>query len=205
MRDSIDIGKVVKRTRERMNLKQNEFAEKLGIHKSTLSKYESGKRKIPLEDIGKMADVLNISPEELLLETHSIIPISSAPVPVLSHVSAGEPLYAEENIVEYAQIPSSLYKEGADQFYLKISGDSMDKEFKEGDLVLVEKDSFIENGQIGVVMINGYNATVKRVRYDQDKIILYPESNNPEHLPQIYHNGDDVTLVGKVISSQKFY
>ena len=52
----------------------------------------------------------------------------------------------------------------------------MDKIFQDGDIVVVEKDSVVENGQLGVVMINGYNATVKRIRYNGDQIILIPES-----------------------------
>ena len=81
----------------------------------------------------------------------------------------------------------------------------MDKEFKEGDLVLVEKDAPIEQGQIGVMLLNGYNATVKRVRYDNEKVILYPESYNSSHIPQVYNSSDEVSFIGRVISSQKFY
>ncbi|MEJ7459245.1 S24 family peptidase, partial [Staphylococcus saprophyticus] len=68
---------------------------------------------------------------------------------------------------------------GKEEFGLKVSGDSMDKEFRDGDVVIVEKDAVVENGQIAVVQVNGYNATVKRVRYEKDRIILIPESNNP--------------------------
>ncbi|MEH7963503.1 S24 family peptidase, partial [Staphylococcus pseudintermedius] len=53
--------------------------------------------------------------------------------------------------------------------------------------------------------VNGYNATVKRVRYSEDKIILLPESNNSDHLPQVYTNDDEIKVVGKVVSSMKFY
>lgn len=80
----------------------------------------------------------------------------------------------------------------------------MDKEFKDGEVVIVEKDSVVENGQIGVVMINGYNATVKRVRYNDDQLILLPESNNNEHLPQVYNDTDDVKIIGRVVASQKY-
>lgn len=72
MRNSVEIGKIIKNRRTAMNLKQTDFADRLGIHKSTLSKYEKGLRKIPMEDIGKMADVLGMSIEDLLLEKQTV-------------------------------------------------------------------------------------------------------------------------------------
>lgn len=81
----------------------------------------------------------------------------------------------------------------------------MNKEFKDGDLVLVEKDAPIENGQIGVILLNGYQATVKRVKYNNDQVILMPASTNDSHLPQFYNSDDDLTFIGRVVSSQKFY
>ena len=81
----------------------------------------------------------------------------------------------------------------------------MDKIFQEGDVVVIEKDSTEENGQLGVVMINGYNATVKRIRYNKDQIILIPESNNPNHYPQVYGVNDEVKIVGRVVASQKLF
>ncbi len=81
----------------------------------------------------------------------------------------------------------------------------MDKIFQEGDVVVVERDSIVENGQLGVVMINGYNATVKRIRYTEDQIILIPESNNPSHYPQVYGENDGVKIIGRVIASQRLF
>lgn len=205
MRNSTEIGKIIKSKRESKKITQTHFAEKLGIHKSTLSKYEKGLRNIPMEELPIMADLLGMSIKELLLEPTNVAQINSSTVPVLSKVSAGLPMYAEENILEYSQVPSFLYKEGAEQFYLKVSGDSMNEIFKDGDLVFVEKDKPIENGQIGVVMINGYDATVKRVRYDEDKIYLIPESTNAEHLTQVYTKDDEVRFIGRVTSSQQFH
>ena len=54
-------------------------------------------------------------------------------------------------------------------------------------------------------MVNGYNATVKRVRYNGNQIILIPESNNQSHYPQVYGNNDEVKVVGRVVASQKLF
>ena len=205
MRSSADIGKIVRRQRGVNKIRQMDFAEKMGIHKSTLSKYESGQRKIPMEDISKMAEILDMNVEDLLIEKDKPTPLPVEPIPVVSQISAGDPIYGEENIVEYTYVPEGLSRVGKKLFGLKVSGDSMDREFKENDVVIVEKDAMVENGQIGVVLVNGYDATVKRIRYDDDRVILYPESNNPAHIPQVYNGKDELSIVGRVVSSQKFY
>lgn len=203
MRNSVEIGKIIKSRRTAMNLKQTDFADRLGIHKSTLSKYEKGMRKIPMEDIGKMADVLGVSIEDLLLEKQTVTELPVSTIPVLSKVSAGMPIYAEENIVDYIYLPATEVKPGKDVFGLIVSGDSMNKEFKEDDIVIIEKDSIVENGEIGVVLINGYNATLKQIKYVNDSIVLFPLSDNPAHDPQIYDDKDEVTIIGKVIGMHR--
>lgn len=199
----------LKKRRLDLKLTLEEVGDMVGVGKSTVRKWETGDiENMKRDKIVKLAKALKVSPAYVMgmeEEPAKIVPIKSATVPVLTKVSAGLPMYAEENIIEYSQVPSFLYKEGAEQFYLKVSGDSMDQKFKEGDLVFVEKDKPIENGQIGVIMINGYDATVKRVRYDNDKIYLIPESNNPEHLTQVYTKDDEVRFIGRVTSSQQFH
>lgn len=204
MRNSVEIGKIVKRKREALGIKQTDFADRLGIHKSTLSKYEKGIRKIPMEDIAQMATVLGMGVDELLLEERPQT-VSIKSVPVVSKVSAGMPIYAEEDIIEYTYIADTITKDGKDYFGLIVDGDSMDKEFRQGDIVIIERGSHIENGQIGVVQVNGYNATLKRVRYNSDSVLLMPESNNPDHEPQIYSREDEVHIIGRVVGLNRRY
>lgn len=126
-------------------------------------------------------------------------------IPVVSKISAGLPIYSEENLIDYIYFATNKLNSDKEEFGLKVSGDSMDKIFRDGDIVVVEKDSVVENGQLGVVMINGYNATVKRIRYNGDQIILIPESNNQEHLPQVYGKDDEIKIIGRVVASQKLF
>lgn len=67
MRNSVEIGKVIKAKREAKKLTVTEFANRVGLNKSTISRYENGSRKIPMEDITKFANVLEVTPQELLL------------------------------------------------------------------------------------------------------------------------------------------
>ncbi|WP_439849333.1 LexA family protein [Staphylococcus pseudintermedius] len=163
-----------------------------------------------MKTLSELARLFNVSINDLMEKdlSNTKIQIDTLPVtaiPVVAKISAGLPIYTEENIIEYTYIPSQMTRGGKELFGLKVSGDSMDKEFREDDVVIVEKDAVVENGQIGVVNVNGYNATVKRIRYSDDKIVLLPESNNNEHLPQVYTNDDEIKVVGKVVSSMKFY
>lgn len=194
------IGKQIRKYRKDMKMTQDELAKKLETSKGTISNYETGYRSPRQDDLFLLAEILKVSIDDLFpprennhIETHNI--------PVVSKISAGEPIHAEENIESYIAIPNA--KENT--FGLIVNGDSMDKEFNDGDIVIVEKNAVVENGQIGVVHINGYNATVKRIKYNDDDIILIPESNNNEHVPRIFNRNDHIHIVGRVVGVYKQY
>lgn len=194
------IGKRIRKYRKNMELTQDELAEKLNTSKGTISNYETGYRSPRQDDLFLLAEVLKVSIDDLFPPREDKV-VETKQIPVVSKISAGKPIEAEENIENYISIPNAK----PNTFGLVVSGDSMNKEFKEDDIVIVEKDAPVENGQIGVVMINGYDATVKRIKYDDDKIILIPESYNNEHLPQIYNVNDEITIVGRVVGVYKIY
>ena len=194
------IGKRIRKYRKDMKLTQDELAKKLNTSKGTISNYETGYRSPRQDDLFLLAEVLKINIDDLFPPREDY-KIDTYNIPVVSKISAGEPIHAEENIESYISIPNA--KENT--FGLIVSGDSMDKEFKDGDIVIVEKDTIVENGQIGVVHINGYNATVKRIKYNDDDIILIPESNNNEHVPKIFNRNDHIHIVGRVVGVYKQY
>ncbi|WP_214523898.1 LexA family protein [Staphylococcus pseudintermedius] len=204
-------SKNLKYLRKKYDMEQIDLAKKLGRKSaSSISEWEKGKYTPKMKTLSELARLFNVSINDLMEKDLSntkpqidTLPVTA--IPVVAKISAGLPIYTEENIIEYTYIPSQMTKGGKELFGLKVSGDSMDKEFREDDVVIVEKDAVVENGQIGVVNVNGYNATVKRIRYSDDKIVLLPESNNNEHLPQVYTNDDEIKVVGKVVSSMKFY
>ncbi len=204
-------SKNLKYLRNKFDMEQIDLAKKLGRKSaSSISEWEKGKYTPKMKTLTELARLFNVSINDLMEkdlanEKPQLDTLPVTAIPVVAKISAGLPIYTEENIIEYTYIPSQMTKGGKELFGLKVSGDSMDKEFREGDVVVVEKDSVVENGQIGVVNVNGYNATVKRIRYNEDKIILLPESNNSDHLPQVYTNDDEIKVVGKVVSSMKFY
>ncbi|MBN4933716.1 helix-turn-helix domain-containing protein [Staphylococcus sp. EG-SA-6] len=190
------------------NVDRRKLSKDLNIKYTTLSDWINAKTYPRIDKIEMLANYFNVNKSDLVEDKSTINSIDTLPVreiPIVSQISAGLPIYAEENILERTYIATKQLNSSKEIFGLRVSGDSMDKEFRDGDVVIVEKDSVVENGQIAVVQVNGYNATVKRVRYEKDRIILIPESNNPAHYPQVYSQDDEVKIIGKVVSSQKFY
>lgn len=186
------------------------IADYLNVTMQTVSNYENEKRDMTPETILKLALYFDVSTDYLLgksdirKQNSNVFPIPDEviPIPVVGKISAGLPILANENIERYEFAPSSLINKNFTYFYLTVTGDSMNRKFNDGDIVLVQQQSDLENDEIGVFLIDN-EATVKRYKKDKDKIILYPMSTNPEHDPQFYDLKEtNVKIIGKVISYQ---
>lgn len=118
-------------------------------------------------------------------------------IPVLGKVTAGQPILAVEEIEDY--IPYDTNKDDG-VFALRVSGLSMKNAgILDGDIVVADKDAYIKNGDIVVAMIED-EATVKRLKNDNGKIILMPE--NEDFDPIIAENPQ---MLGKVIGCIRKY
>ena len=161
-----------------------------------------------LESVNYLADYFGISLNEILgikVKPNDMLIVDKF-IPIIGSISAGTPLYAEEHILGYTACPPFKTSVNRSLFYLKVQGDSMDKEFSDGADVLVDRNVDVNNGDIAVVMVNGFDATVKKVRFEDDHIILIPMSNNDQHYAQKYDLAhDEITIVGKVIGAFKSY
>ena len=122
-------------------------------------------------------------------------------IPVLGDVAAGIPIEAIENIVDYEEIDAALAATG-EFFGLRIKGSSMEPRIREGDVVIVRKQSDANTGDTSVVLVNGDSATVKRIKKDPDgSLWLIP--NNPAYDTQHFSLDEirdrPVTIIGKVV------
>lgn len=116
-------------------------------------------------------------------------------LPVVGRVKAGEPIFAIEEIDMHITVDPELFPQ-TDTFVLRVKGDSMrDAGIFDGDFVIVKKQSTVEHGEIGVILI-GDDATIKRVMFEGERIILKPE--NMTMLPVSY-SPYEVSIIGKVI------
>lgn len=192
------------------------ISKKTGIHVSTIYRYINGDIKdLKMSNIFKLASCLNVSPiwlagwsdEKYVVksENSNVFPLTDKPIklPILGKIAAGLPILAVENIEGYEFAPSSYIKQGYEYFYLKVTGDSMNLKFNEGDIVLIQKQNYLENGEIGVILVNGDDATIKKFQQKNGFIFLEPMSTNPVHQVQIYNPEEiEINIIGKAISYQ---
>ncbi|MDE7105223.1 MAG: transcriptional repressor LexA [Ruminococcus sp.] len=125
---------------------------------------------------------------------------SSAPVPVIGTVTAGKPITAFEDITGYINFEAPNYNP-EELFALKIKGESMiNAGILDGDIVIIKKDAYAENGDIVVAFINGEDATVKRFFKENGKYRLQPENDSMEAIIV-----DNCEILGKVIGLKRYY
>lgn len=189
------------------------LAQMLGLKsKSTIYRYMNGEMAPKIPTVKYASEIFNVDPLWLMgydvpmhKQDTNVLPTSDVAIsiPVVGRVSAGFPILATENLEGYAFAPSSKLKPGYDYFYLIVKGDSMNLKFNEGDLVLVQKQDDLENDEIGVIAINGDDATVKKFKKQNGLVILEPMSTNPENTVQVYNPEKiPVKIMGKVIAYQ---
>ena len=198
----MSIGKRIANLREEYGWKQYELAQKMDLNPAALNKIENGKRSIKEEEISKVAQIFGISTDTLLgVNT----PRPGNRIPILGTVVAGQPAYAAENIVGWEEVTDKMSMQGK-LFALKVKGSSMEPEFKEGDIVIVREQPDIESGDIAAVLINGDEATLKKVKKDPNGLFLYA-FNQAVYEPHFYSNNDIETLpvriVGRVIENRR--
>ena len=117
-------------------------------------------------------------------------------VPLLGRIAAGSPILATEDVEDVYQLPASLVGRGP-VFMLKVKGDSMiEAGILDGDLVVIERGGSPSNGEIVAALIDGEEATVKRLRRTGTQVILEPA--NPALQPIAYTSG--VEVIGRVVS-----
>lgn len=121
-------------------------------------------------------------------------------VPVIGRITAGLPMYAQQEWEESILVDAAVYK-GANLFALRVKGDSMTGTgILHGDLAVCRPRQYAVDGEIVAALISGEEATVKRFFIRADHILLKPE--NPDYEPMRY-GFDEVLVQGKVIGIQR--
>ncbi len=160
---------------------------------------------ITMDELDIMAGNKSIIGEYVMEDFVPYFP-STIKLPIVGIVRAGEPILAHDNIEGFFSMDSSVISRDKDYFILRVTGDSMNKEFKEGDLLLIEKTPCLESGEIGVIRVNGDEATVKKFVRNDNLIQLIPLSDNKDYLPQVIDiNKKEIEIVGKVKMAIKKY
>lgn len=134
---------------------------------------------------------------EIVEDEDNMAPMPEAlSLPLAGEIRAGEPMTALREYDERISVDSNLFgHEGS--FVLRVKGDSMyEAGILEGDYVIVRPQSYVESGTIGVALVGGEEATVKKITYDGPHVTLVP--CNPMLSP-VTHAAREVEVLGKVM------
>lgn len=202
----MNAGRRIAQLREEKGLSQLEFAHKVNINNSVMNRIEKGIRPIRDDELIAISKCLGVSIDYLLGNAPAKAAQSNPAghgvrIPVLGRVVAGIPIEAVEEILDYEEITPELAASG-EFFALKIRGHSMEPRMMEGDVVIVRRQDDVESGDIAIVLVNGNEATVKRVKKQEDGITLIA-TNTSVYEPHYYSNKEieelPVRILGKVV------
>ena len=208
----MNVGHRMKQRRKELKLSADVVAEKIGVNRSTVFRYEKGDiEKLPLEILEPLSEILRTTPQYLMGWDNNldIMPIYSELEPprqqkvynlaereleeqryiqdhdYVGQTAAGDPIEGQQ--------PVPII--GATTVKLLVNGDSMEPMFKDRDIVEYHPQPELENGEIGVFAVNG-GVTMKRFKCNDDIIL---ESLNKKYENLVIKETDDFTILGKVI------
>ena len=181
---------------------QNDLVNDLGLNKSTVSTWINGTKMPRMNTVERLAAYFGIEKFDLIEDKcDSNTTTKAVCIPVLGKVVAGVPLEAVEEILDYEEITPELAATG-EFFALQIRGRSMEPRMLEGDVVIVRKQDDVESGDIAIVLVNGDEATVKKVKKMPTGITLIA-TNISVYEPHFYSNEEindlPVQILGKVV------
>lgn len=183
------------------NVKQTEICNTLGIKMPTFSDWVNAKTYPRIDKIELMANYFGISKADLVENrTTSLSDKKGVTIKVLGRVAAGIPIEAVEDIIDTEEISEDMAHTG-EFFGLQIHGDSMEPRMYEGDVVIVRQQDDAESGDIVIAVVNGNDATCKRLMKYAGGISLL--SLNSKYDPMMYSNQEiiekPVRIIGKVV------
>lgn len=196
----------LKSARKATGLTQAEVAASIGITQNAYSYWENGKVKIDHESLAKLSKLFGVTIDYLM-------GISEQPqdnivkIPVLGTIPAGIPLEAIEDIIDYEEIPRSFLSGGKEYFALAVKGDSMWPDYLPGDVVIVRKQPICNSGDDCIVYVNGYDATLKQVKLNDEDHSLTLIPRNQSYPPRTYTQDEiqalPVTIAGVVVELRR--
>jgi SOS-response transcriptional repressor LexA len=219
----MNIGDRMKQRRKQLKLTADEVAEKIGVSRSNVYRYEKGDiEKLPLEVLEPLSEILQTTPQQLMgwESGDDILPIYNqlepprqkkvysfaeseledqnkvVSFPVYGKTAAGTtPVTYGDPDVEHKDFSS--VPNGAD-VALVVSGDSMEPLISDGSIVFYKSQPHVENGEIAIIEIEGDGVTCKRVKFDyeNEKIILQSENDKYE---EMVFDHEQVRILGKVL------
>jgi repressor LexA len=206
----MNIGERIKERRKELGLTADQVADRLGIDRSTVFRYERGAiEKVNHKVLSLLASILQTTPVYLMgltddidnnFSVENLYQVETKRFPLLGSIACGEPKLTDEYFEAYVIAGTNIHAD----FCLKCKGDSMiNARIRDGDIVFIRKQSTVDNGEIAAVIIED-EITLKRVYYYPDRGKLVLQAENPSYEPFVYV-GDElrqVRILGKAIIVQ---
>ena len=200
----------IRTLRKYKGITQEDLAATLGYKSfTTVQKWEKGIAEPPLSVLRKLSELFRVELYDLTetdLSRQQPQASRGISIPVLGKVAAGLPIEAIENIIDYEEISREQARYG-EYFGLMLKGHSMEPRMYEGDIVIVRKQENVNSGEIAIVLVNGSEATCKKIRKTGDGIMLIPL--NPNYDPLFYNHQEieelPVRIIGKVVELRAKY
>lgn len=199
-------------TLDQLSKDLNKMDSNSKISKGRLSRWENDKDQPQLTSIKLLADYYNISLDYLMgisdspkkkdvIDFQKVDTNSFQKVPLIGTIACGTPIFAEENIEDYVPIYFSENLKKENVFALRCKGNSMEPTLLNGDIVFIQKQPTVEDGEIAAVLIDG-EATLKRVKHIDNKVLLIPDNTNGFQ-PIVLDQKNPGKILGKVIESRR--
>lgn len=208
----MSFGNILKKIRQDNSLTQEDLAKKIETSRSNIANYENDKNMPSIDVLDKLAKTFNCSIDYLLGKSDIKNPEEMSNIsdkiymcPVYGQIPAGEPNWAEECIEGRLPLDPNLMNivDPEECYFLRVNGESMNKIIKNGAYALIRKADWVENRDIAVVLVNGYDATLKKFTKNNDVVVLEPMSNDPTFQTQIYTKDTPIKIIGKYIGKME--
>lgn len=191
---------------EKYNKTRNDIAKITNVPYSTVSSWCNALYYPRIDKIEMLANYFNILKSDLVENKNSKDSTTKYYMcPVYGQISAGQPNWAEECIEGRLPIDPELMGivNPEEHFFLRVNGESMNKIVQNGAFALIHKQDMVEDGEIAVVLVNGYDATLKRFTKKGDVVVLEPDSNDPSFKTQIYDKNTPIKILGKYVGKME--
>jgi len=197
----MELGVFLKELRIKNNFTIMQVEVKTGISNSYISLIERNKRKPSMEILHKLAKTYKVKTEDLLRFMGYLPPIQNKinfnQIPIYNIVPKEKPSFISENMEEYSPIPPGLESSTTkDYIAIRVKSKSMTcKRIEMDDILIIRKQSEVENGIIALVSLNN-ELVIKRIIKQNKHIILH--STNSDYSPILVKESDDFKIIGKV-------
>jgi SOS-response transcriptional repressors (RecA-mediated autopeptidases) len=193
--------------RKNKKITQADIAKVLHVDRTVYLRMENGIYQIDNNSLKILADYYGVTTDYLLglEESEHSSKVKGIKIPIVGHVVAGIPLEAIENIEGYEEISPAMAVRG-EFFALRVKGRSMEPYLLENDTVIVKKQNDVENDAIAIILVNGDEATVKKIKKQETGITLIG-LNTSVYEPHFYTNEEvlslPIVIVGRVVEIRR--